>query len=136
MAEDFINVNLEEVDDGTEPLPEGPCPIFVKTVEWKQKEGAEYPYISLELKPRPGVVEDKFKNKSLWLNLTMNPKGLWHTKLFFTAIKMPMKLTGMKRDEIARMLTGRECTVSVSQKPSFKDPEKKDNEVKPPYHAA
>mgnify|MGYP001617657593 CR=1 FL=1 len=135
MAEDFININLDEVDDGTDPLPEGPCPIFVKAAEWKHKAGSAYPYLNIEMKPRPGAVEEKLKNKSLFLTLSMNPKALWNMKLFFKATKMPSDLRGMKPDEIARMIQGREAVVSVGLRPSQRDPEKQDNEVKPPYHA-
>ena len=48
-AEDFININLDDVDDGREPLPDGPRKVVIKTIE--KKDGKEYPYLAVQLQP-------------------------------------------------------------------------------------
>lgn len=132
MSEEFINVNLEDVDDGREPIPDGVYHTVIKTVEMRKKEGGEYPYFNVEMKPAPGSVDPKLQNKSLFLTLSLHPKALWNMKAFFKALRMPLDLRGQRPDEICRSLAGRELRVSVGTRTDNSG--EKQNEVKPPYH--
>ena|SRR5215831_7902546 len=130
---DLIDINLEDVEDGFEPLPEGTYGVSVKSAEWRKKPDGEYPYMNVEMKPSAGQVEEKYRNKSLFLTLSLHPKALWNMKAFFKATNMPLNLKGQDRDEIARALLGRTLRVTVGIRIAPNG--NKQNEVTPPYHA-
>jgi len=126
MAEDdlLINIDLDTIDDGTDPVPDGQPPARIHSVIRKLKQGGEYPYFEIQMKPL------EQPNKTLWLNLSMHPKALWNLKLFVKALGLPMK--GLNLQDAL----GLTIAPTVKIVPSRNDPDRKINEVGPPYAAA
>jgi hypothetical protein len=126
--EGYIDINLDDVDDGREPLPDGLGPICrVLKAEKQHKEGSEYPYISVTLQPDTG--DAKLDKRQLFLNLSFHPKALWNMKLFCKAVKGSTSRPNFKE------WVDKKLRPTLGIVPSFKDPEQKVNEVKPPYHS-
>ena len=48
---DYININLDDVDDGSDPVPAGLQLCRIKSAQKKHKEGSEYPYIQVSMNP-------------------------------------------------------------------------------------
>lgn len=132
MADDndlFVNINLDDVDDGLEPMPDGQAICRVHTITQKKKEGGEYPYLEIVLKPHDNP---QFANRQLWLNLSFHPKALWNMKLFATALGIYQKGSSGINWSSARE---RLVSVNIKTEPARNDPERKVNTVNTPYHA-
>jgi len=122
----LIDLDLDEVDDGSDPLPENVYETYVKTVEKKQKDGSSYPYLNLHLKP----LDDKFKSRTLFLTLSYHPQALWNMKRFAKAM-------GWKKGDKINFhdWKDKKVAVTVGTKADNNDPTVMRNEVKSPYHA-
>lgn len=127
MEDTFININLEEVEDGFEAMADGPCKITIATTEKKQKDGGDYPYIEVMMHPR----DEALKNRQLYRKLFLSPKSLWHTKEFVVASGIRWNAKGFDH----RDLVGKDLVVNLKIVPKWNDPDKKVNEVDRPYHA-
>lgn len=123
--DEFININLSDVDDGSEPLPEGPRHCIIRTAEKKHKQGSEYPYILVQMNPLdlPGSEKRKLR-----LNLSYNPAALWNMKRFLKALRIDTDKGFSLSD-----LIGKEVVVSVKIVPDANDDTIRRNEVNPPY---
>jgi|SRR5215471_3255678 len=131
MAEPgFININLDDVDDGSDPVPAGLTHVRVKSAQKKQKEGSEYPYIQVVLNPLD--VEEKFLKRNLMLTLSFHPQAMWNMKLFMKKARIPYTEEGFHVDDFI----GKELFVTVNHKPDQNDPESIRAEVNPPYTVA
>lgn len=129
MADDgFININLNDVDDGSAPVPEGPCLVRIKTAEKKHKTGSEYPYILVIMNPldKPG-----FEKRNLRLTLSFHPEALWNMKRFCKAARIDFA-SGLHLEDFP----GKELIVNVKIVDDKTDPEVKRNEVTTPYSKA
>lgn len=126
MAEEddfLIDIDLTDVDDGTDPIADGPVVCTIHTITKKMKTGGEYPYYEIQLKPleRPG--------KTLWLNLSTHPKALFNIKLFAKAMGLNLNKPNLLETR------GKQIQVTTKIVASQNDQDRKVNEVKPPYAA-
>jgi hypothetical protein len=127
---DFININLDAVDDGSDPIPAGLQLCRVKSAQKKHKEGSEYPYIDVRLSPLE--VEDKFKNRQLFLTLSFHPAAQWNLKRFMKAGRIEFGANGFHLQD----MVGKELYVTVTHSPDRNDPSAIRAEVTPPYSKA
>lgn len=127
---DFININLDDVDDGSDPVPAGLRLCRVKSAQKKHKEGSEYPYIDVRLNPLD--TEDKFLRRILFLTLSFHPNAMWNMKRFLKAAQVPFDEKGFHIEDIL----GKEVYVTVNHKPDQSDPSAIKAEVNPPYSKA
>jgi len=74
--EGFIKIDLNEVEDGSDPIPPGLQKVRVKAAFKKHKEGSEYPYIDVRLSPLEAGA--KYDNRILFLTLSFHPQALWN----------------------------------------------------------
>jgi hypothetical protein len=128
--QDFININLEDVDDGSDPIPAGLQLVRVKSAQKKHKEGSEYPYIDVRLTPLE--VEEKFQRRQLFLTLSFHPNALWNMKRFMKAAKIEFEGKGFSIQDFP----GKELYVTVAHKPDQNDQSAIRAEVSPPYSKA
>jgi hypothetical protein len=127
---DFININLEGVDDGGDPIPAGLQLCRVKSAARKHKQGSEYPYIDVRLNPLEAG--EKFMNRQLFLTLSFHPNAMWNMKRFMKAAQVPFDEKGFHIEDFA----GKEVYVTVTHKPDTNDPDAIRAEVSPPYSKA
>jgi len=128
--EDFININLGDVDDGGDPVPAGLQLCRVKSAQRQHKQGSEYPYIDVRLAPLE--VEDKFLKRTLFLTLSFHPNAMWNLKRFMKAAQVPFTEKGFHVDDFL----GKEVYVTVKHSPDRTDPSAIRAEVTPPYSKA
>jgi hypothetical protein len=126
----FININLDDVDDGTDPIPAGLRLVRIKSAQKKHKEGSEYPYIDVRLNPLD--VDEKFQKRQLFLTLSFHPQAMWNMKLFMKKARIPWTDDGFSLEDFL----GKELFVTVNHKPDQNDPEAVRAEVNPPYVVA
>jgi hypothetical protein len=127
---DYININLDDVDDGSAPIPAGLQLVRVKSAQKKHKEGSEYPYIDVRLQPLE--VEEKFKNRVLFLTLSFHPSAMWNMKRFMKAASIEYSASGFHLQDFPN----KELYVTVNHKPDQSDPTAIRAEVNPPYSKA
>jgi hypothetical protein len=127
---DFININLDDVDDGSDPVPAGLRHCRVKSAQKKHKEGSEYPYIDVRLSPLD--VDDKFIKRQLFLTLSFHPAAQWNLKRFMKNAQIEWSTDGFHIEDFP----GKEIFVTVTHKPDQNDPESARAEVGPPYAKA
>jgi hypothetical protein len=127
---DFININLDDVDDGSDPIPAGLQLVRVKSAQKKHKEGSEYPYIDVRLSPLE--VEDKFRNRQLFLTLSFHPAAQWNLKRFMKAARIEFGQQGFHLQD----MVGKEVYVTVKHEPDQSDPSAIRASVTPPYTKA
>ena len=128
--EGFININLEDVDDGSDPIPAGLQKVRVKSAQKKHKDGSDYPYIDVRLSPLEAG--EKFENRQLFLTLSFHPQAMWNMKLFMKKARIPFDEKGFHIEDFV----GKEVFVTVNHKPNQNDPEAVRAEVNPPYAVA
>lgn len=142
-TEEFIDINLDAVDDGFDPMPSKLYLTKIKSAEHRHKEGSEYPYINVVLQPLE--VEEKFQNRNLFLTLSYHPKALWNMKLFTKMFGIPQSANGksgfyIKPDADGKKMypdfEGKEGWVTVGIEKSNQDPDRQVNTVSNPYHPA
>lgn len=129
MQEGLINLNLEGVDDGSDPLPEGLRLMRIKSADRKHKEGSEYPYIEVRMNPLDLPGSEK---RSVRLTLSFHPDAQWNLKRFVKAAGIPFNAAGFYMEDFV----GKELYVTLKITPDRNDPEIKRNEVGPPYSRA
>lgn len=127
---DFININLDDVDDGSDPVPAGLQLCRVKSAQKKHKEGSEYPYIDVRLNPLE--TEEKFRNRVLFLTLSFHPAAQWNLKRFMKAAQIDWDPKGFHLEDFP----GKEVYVTVKHSPDSSDPNAIRAEVTPPYAKA
>src|SRR5262245_15911472 len=125
-----ININLEDVDDGTEPFPEGQHLVRVVGAQHKHKDGSEYPYIEVRMQALD--VEDKFQKRQLRLTLSFHPNALWNLKRFVATAQIPWETQGLATDDFV----GKELFVTLTNRPDNDDPTMIRTDVSPPYSVA
>src|SRR5439155_24047281 len=76
MDDDLIDINIDDVEDPRETIPDGTYTCRIKSVERKHKTGSEYPYLDVRLTP------DGHERKTLFLNLSFHPAAMWNMKAF------------------------------------------------------
>jgi hypothetical protein len=131
MAEaDFININLDDVDDGSDPVPAGLQLCRIKSAQKKHKEGSEYPYIDVRLSPLE--TEEKFLRRTLNLTLSFHPNAQWNMKRFMKAARIEWNDSGFHLEDFI----GKEVYVTVKHSPDQNDPSAVRAEVTPPYTKA
>lgn len=121
----FININLDDVDDGREMVPDGIYECYIKSAAKKKKEGKPYPYIDVRLKPE----HPDFAKRTLFLNLSYHPDALWNMKLFCKAASVAWTSSGFHLND----LIGKRVAVTVGTRAAEEGQEAR-NEVKPPYN--
>lgn len=84
VEDEFIDLDLTDVDDGTDPIPAAQTLFRVKSITPKHKEGSDYPYLSVAMNPIGVPGKEK---RTIWLNLSKHPNALWNMKAFFKACK-------------------------------------------------
>jgi hypothetical protein len=127
---DFININLDDVDDGSDPVPAGLQLCRIKSAQKKHKEGSEYPYIDVRLSPLD--VEEKFQRRVLFLTLSFHPNAQWNMKRFMKAAQIEFGANGFHLEDFI----GKEIYVTVKHSPDQSDPSAIRAEVTPPYTKA
>lgn len=125
--DDFININLDDVDDGSDPVPAGLQLVRVKSAQKKHKEGSEYPYIDVRLSPLEAG--DKFAHRQLFLTLSFHPNAQWNLKRFMKAAQIEFGANGFHIEDFI----GKELYVTVTHKPDNNDQSAIRAEVGPPY---
>ena len=123
LEQEFIDLDLGDVDDGTDPLPAAVTLMKVKSITPKHKEGSDYPYLSVVLNPIGVPGKEK---RSIWMNLSKNPSALWNMKAFAKACKC----YGSDGKIDLKGMVGREVFVTL------KINEQNRNEVTTPYSPA
>lgn len=139
MSEDevqFIDIDLTDVDDGTKPIWEtkGHYPVEIVQAEHRHKEGSEYPYINVTLRP----LDEAKSNRRTWLTLSFNPRALWNMVQFMNAARIPKidPETGKKGINPKRWAGQRlRITANVIPNPDDTTGTQKRNEIGPPYYA-
>jgi len=126
----FININLEDVDDGSEPFPEGTHLVRVKSAQHKHKEGSEYPYIEVRMNALD--VDDKFTKRDLRLTLSFHPNAMWNMKRFVSKAGIPWDARGIDSDDFV----GKELFVTIKNRPDNDDPTMTRTDIGPPYSVA
>jgi len=126
----YININLDDVDDGSDPIPAGLTKFRVKSAQKKHKEGSEYPYIAVILNPLD--VDEKFAKRNVPLTLSFHPQAMWNMKLFMKKARVPWTDDGFHIDDFM----GKEIFATVTHKPDQNDPEAIRAEINPPYAVA
>jgi hypothetical protein len=124
---DLININLDDVDDGGDPIPAGLRLVRVKSAQKKHKEGSEYPYIQVQLNPLDAG--DKFAKRVLTLTLSFHPQAVWNMKRFMKTAEIPWDKSGFHLEDFL----GKELHVTVTHKPDVNDPDAIRADVSPPY---
>lgn len=127
---EFININLNDVDDGADPVPAGLRQVRVKSTERKHKQGSEYPYLDVRLTPLDAG--EKFSKRQLFLTLSFHPAAQWNMKRFIKAAQVPFEEEGFDLNDFL----GKELFVTVTHRPNENDPELVRAEVGPPYAKA
>ena len=127
---DFININLDDVDDGSDPIPAGLQLCRIKSGQKKHKQGSEYPYIDVRLNPLEAG--EKFQNRQLFLTLSFHPNAMWNMKRFMKAAQIPFDNKGFHIEDFP----GKEVYVTVKHSPDQSDPDAIRAEVTPPYAKA
>jgi len=127
---DFININMDEVDDGSDPIPAGLRHVRVKSAQRKHKEGSEYPYIDVRLSPLDAG--EKFEKRQLFLTLSFHPNAMWNMKRFMKAAQIPTNAEGFHLEDFI----GKELYVTVTHAPDRNDPDAIRAEVSVPYSKA
>lgn len=127
---DFININLNDVDDGTDPVPAGLHLCRIKSAQKKHKEGSEFPYIDVRLNPLDAG--EKFLNRVLFLTLSFHPAALWNMKRFIKNTTIEFGDEGFHIEDFP----GKEVFITVTHKPDQNDPNSVRAEVGPPYAKA
>jgi hypothetical protein len=114
-------------------MPDGPTICRVHSLAKKHKEGSDYAYIEVVLKPAADVNPDleTFKNRNLWMNMSFNPKALFNMKAFAKACGLAWTKQGVNWAEAREKLV----SVNLGTEPAFNNPERKVNVVKMPYNA-
>jgi len=128
--EGFININMDDVDDGSDPIPAGLRLVRVKSAQKKHKEGSEFPYIDVRLSPLD--VEDKFLKRQLFLTLSFHPNAMWNMKRFMKTAGIQAGSNGFHLEDFI----GKELYVTVKHAPDRDDPEAVRAEVSVPYAKA
>ena len=126
MEDDLVDIDINNVEDTRETIPDGVYLCRIKSVEKKHKAGSEYPYLDVRLTP------DGHERKTLFHNLSYHPNALWNMKAFVTRAGVEWGKNGFHY----RDLIGRRIGVTVSIEPSRDDPNEKRNVISPPYHKA
>lgn len=127
---DFININLDSVDDGSDPVPAGLQLCRIKSAQKKHKQGSEFPYIDVRLSPLEAG--EKFNNRQLFLTLSFHPSAQWNMKRFMKAFQIDWNESGFHIQDFP----GKEGYVTVNHKPDQSDPSAIRAEVNPPYAKA
>jgi hypothetical protein len=125
-----ININLEDVDDGSDPFPEGSHLVRVLSAQHKHKDGSEYPYIDVRMNALD--VPEKFQKRNLRLTLSFHPNALWNLKRFVAKAGVPWDGSGLDTDDFI----GRELFVTVKNKSDDDDPTMVRTDISPPYSKA
>lgn len=125
-----ININLEDVDDGSEPFPEGSHLVRVTGALHKHKDGSEYPYIEVRMNALD--VEEKFMKRNLRLTLSFHPNALWNMKRFIAKAGIPWDGQGIDTDDFE----GKELFVTIKNREDADDPTMIRTDVSPPYSKA
>ena len=128
--EGLINLDLGDIDDGSDPVPEGLHLVRIKSAQKKHKEGSEYAYIDTRLSPLDAG--DKFIRRQLFLTLSFHPAALWNLKRFIKAADIPFGSTGFHLEDFI----GKELFVTVKHEPDINDPSSVRATVSPPYARA
>jgi hypothetical protein len=121
--DDFINVNLDDVDDGEVLIPDGQRIVTVISAEKKQKEGSTYPYIEVYVKP------DGFDARRIRHMFTFHPTMLGVLKLFVKKCRVKWTAEGFRVSE----LVGKRIGVNIGNEPHFAEPERQINCFKQPF---
>lgn len=127
MEAGLINLNLEGVDDGSDPLPEGLRLVRIRSAE--RKDGKQYPYIEVRMNPLDLPGSEK---RTVRLTLSFHPDAQWNLKRFVKAARIPFGPEGFHLEDFI----GKELYVSLKIVPDRDDPEIKRNDVGPPYQRA
>jgi len=64
-----------------EPLPPGEYPVVIDSIELRQSENSEHPYLNFTCK----VSEGEFANRNLWFIGSLSPKALWRLQAVFAS---------------------------------------------------
>lgn len=127
--EDYVDIDIDNIDDPGEAVPDGIYKVKVDSVEKKHKPGSEYPYLSVQMHPEDG----EHNKHKLFLNLSFHPSALWNLKGFVLQAGVPWpKGKGFYYKD----LIGKTLSVTVGVKPHYQDENRKVNEVGPPYAKA
>jgi len=100
-----INVNLDEVESGFEPLPAGNYPVRISKVE--QRHGKEAPYLAWEFT----ITEGEYQGRKLFTNTSLAPQSLWNLKRLLVAAGFEWEDDGFDTEDTL----GCELEVAVSQ---------------------
>jgi hypothetical protein len=125
-----IRINLDDVDDGSEPFPEGQHLVRVTSAQHKHKDGSEYPYIEVRMNALD--VEEKFQKRNLRLTLSFHPNAMWNLKRFVSKAGIPWDTDGIDTDDFQ----GRELFVTVRNRADDDDPTMIRTDISPPYSKA
>ena len=123
---DLVDINIDDVEDPRETIPDGVYMCRIKSVDKKHKTGSEYPYLDVRLTP------DNHERKTLFLTLSYHPAALWNMKAFVPKAGVEWGRSGFRYKD----LIGRRVGVTVGTEPSQNDPNEKRNVIGPPYHKA
>lgn len=143
-TEEFIDIDLDAVDDGSDPITEKTVLFRVKNATHVHKEGKEYPYINVILKPIGGC-DEKYFQRQLYVTLSYHPQATWNMKMFAIGFKVPFNQNGKKGfytkidadgNKIYPDFIDKEGWATLNIEPSQKDPDRKVNTVSNPYHPA
>ena len=109
-----ITVDLTGAEDAFEPIPSGVYVVVVTNVTVKESRTSEWKYINLELT----VIEGKYADRKLWVNLSLSPKALWKMKEALIAFGTnPDELQGQYTFDPAQFVGG-SCIAEVIQAPN------------------
>ncbi len=104
-----VNVNLNEVEDISQPMPAGIYIVRVLTGEKAVGKDSGKEYIHWEVE----VVEGDSKGRHLFFNTSLSEKALWNLKKLLTAAKVVTNKDGSFNTED---VAGKEFQAVVGQR--------------------
>lgn len=89
-----VTVDFSEVE-AYEPLPPGEYPVVIDSIEMRQSENSEHPYLNFTLK----VAEGEYKNRNIWFIGSLSPKALFRLQAVFASFGLTEATVDLEVDD-------------------------------------
>lgn len=94
-----LTIDFSQVE-AYEPLAPGEYPVVIDSVEMRQSENSEHPYLNFTLK----VTEGEFANRNLWFIGSLSPKALFRLQAVFASFGLNESTTEIEVDDASGVL--------------------------------
>lgn len=103
--DEFINVDLNELRDDGQPLPQTPTKFVIYTAQLKKKPEKPYPYLEVVANP---IIDGQLSERRIWTNMTFHPGFIRHVKNFFLKTLGTTKIPTPQSDGSIAELQGKQ----------------------------